>query len=32
MVVRGGANLKIHWNAGRAVQEIRHGKCDYVVL
>ncbi len=32
MIVRGGANLKLLWNAGRALQEIRRGKYDYVVL
>jgi hypothetical protein len=32
MIVGGGLNLKMHWNAGKALKEIRRGKYDYVVL
>jgi hypothetical protein len=28
----GGASLRTHWNAGKAVKKIQNGKYDYVVL
>src|SRR5262245_9445147 len=28
----GGASLRTHWNAGKAVEAITRGDCDYVVL
>ncbi len=32
MVVEGGANLKMHCKGGKALQEVRRDKYDYVVL
>ena len=32
MVVRGGATLKLHWEQGKALQALRDGGWDYVVL
>lgn len=32
LVEEGGATLKRHWEAGRALEAIRKGKWDYVVL
>jgi hypothetical protein len=32
LISAGGATLKRHWNAGRAVAAIERGRYDYVVL
>ena len=32
LIFAGGASLRAHWNAGKAVKEIEAGRYDYVVL
>ena len=32
LISAGGASLRAHWNAGTALQEIKKGRYDYVVL
>src|SRR5580704_14903265 len=32
MIVKGGATLQQHWDEGKAVQAIRQGRWDFVIL
>jgi hypothetical protein len=32
LISAGGASLRAHWNAGKALNAIKNGHCDFVVL